>query len=398
MMHDGSLETVCWLLTGNEGYGVQETTVEFAAAMNRFDVDTPAVALTDGPITQRLDDQDHATHILDVDPPRSLDGNRVEKTLGFVDNRLRTRHAKGPLQDVLTDIRPDVLLVQNRTLVSTAGQAANQAGCKPVWRMADMGANYPLELNTRYLENLCRRYKILPIGNSRHTSLALSGTDVPPHVYLGVDEATFQPDTVVPIPRAELSIPPDAIIVGIVARLHPTKGQRELVEAIGQLETDQAVHLVILGGPPDGSYAWTLRERARDLGIEDRVHLVGRVEDPERYYATCDVIVNARVDPEPFGRTVVEAMMMETPVLAHAPGGPGEVIVDGRTGWLVYAPTPNALMHGLQRAIRDEARWDEMGQRARAYALERFHLDNQVDQFLDIIHGSIHGTWGFEAP
>lgn len=397
-MKNANIDKVCWLLTGNEGYGVQETTVEFSTAMNRLGVQTPVVALTQGPITQRLEMLEHDTRILDVPPPGALDGSRLKKTMGFVNNRLQARRAKDPIREALGGIDPDVLLVQSRTLVPTAGQAATEAGCKPVWRMADMGANYPLDLNARYLERLCRRFDILPIGNSRHTSLALSGTNVPPHVYLGVDEAAFEPSNVIPVPCDELGIPPNAIVVGIVGRLHPTKGQRDLVEAIARLETSREVHLVVVGGPLDGAYAEGLRKRADELGVGERVHTVGRVEDPQRYYATCDVVVNARVDPEPFGRTVIEAMMMQTPVLAHALGGPGEVIVDGRTGWLVYAPSPEALAHGLNRAIHDEDRWDEMGKRARSYALERFSLENQVDQFLDIIEGSLEGAWGFQAP
>lgn len=389
-----TVDDVCWLLTGNEGYGVQETTLDFSSTMNDLGVQTPILSLTPGPITERLEALEHETHIVNVPPPQGLDGSKAGRILGFVGNRLRARRARGPLEEALEDLDPDAVLVQNRTLVPTAGHVTQRTGCQCVWRMADMGDQYPLDLNARYLNRLCRRFEVLPIGNSRHTSLSLSPSTVPPHVYLGVDPDDYDPEDTQPIPRETLGIPQESIVVGLVGRLHPTKGQRRLVEALHRLPED--VHALLVGGPLEGDYAEALRERARQLEMTDRVHLAGQVDDPRPYYATSDLVANARVDPEPFGRTIVEAMMMQTPVLAHAAGGPGETIVDGRTGWLVYSPTPEALAHGLGRALSDEHAWTHMGMRARRYALDRFRLENQVQQFLDIVNGFVNDAWHYD--
>jgi glycosyltransferase involved in cell wall biosynthesis len=144
-------------------------------------------------------------------------------------------------------------------------------------------------------------------------------------------------------------------------------------------------HLLLLGGPADGEFAGELRSLATQLGIASRLHLLGNVPDPERYYGAIDIAINAYLGAESFGLSVVEAMMMGKPVLVHALGGPAETVIDGVTGWHVHEPTVEGFRQGLLRAFGDREKWPGMGAAARERALEHFTLSRQAQQYVKIV-------------
>jgi glycosyltransferase involved in cell wall biosynthesis len=83
------------------------------------------------------------------------------------------------------------------------------------------------------------------------------------------------------------------------------------------------------------------------LGVGDRVRLVGDCADMQAALKLADVALNVSTTPEGFGRTVIEAQAMGTPLVASAHGGAAETVQHGRTGFLV-APGDAA---GLARML-----------------------------------------------
>jgi glycosyltransferase involved in cell wall biosynthesis len=290
----------------------------------------------------------------------------------------------------------DLIHVRWPQLVGLAGAAARRAGIRAVWQMPNaVGSTMPLDLNRRYLRWLCRRYDVLPIANSRYTATTLAGRrSVPPHAHLGIDPAEFDPARHSAAPRADLGVPEDAVLLAVLARLQPSKGQAELVEALSLLgEQGTGVHLMIVGGsyPRAIGFGDQLAELARSRSVDRRVHFVGRVEEPQPHLLAADVVVSSTLGAEPFGLSVIEAMMMGRPVLAHALGGPGETVADGRTGWLVGSAAPTELARGIARALGDRPRWGEMGAAARRHALEHFSVAAAVERYLSVIRE--RGDW-----
>jgi len=101
-----------------------------------------------------------------------------------------------------------------------------------------------------------------------------------------------------------------------------------------------------------------------------------------------DVVVHASVRPEPFGRVILEGMLLGKPVVATAAGGVPELIDDGRTGFLVPPGDAAALADRLRGVLSAPADRDAVGRRARAWAQRHFSLARQVEEMSEIYEGA----------
>lgn len=191
--------------------------------------------------------------------------------------------------------------------------------------------------------------------------------------------------------RSDLSISKDAWVVGIVGRLQPWKGQHRVIRAVAQLRADgiDAVGLVVGGSAFALSlpYAAELASLARDLGVAGSVVFTGQVPDARPYYALMDVVVNAS-DDEPFGISVVEAMVADRPVVAFGSGGPAEIIEDGKSGVLTSSDRLVSALAGIH-ADRELATRIASAGRERARSV--FGAEPAAASFARAIRAAAHG-------
>jgi glycosyltransferase involved in cell wall biosynthesis len=105
-----------------------------------------------------------------------------------------------------------------------------------------------------------------------------------------------------------------------------------LLTAFRAILSERPAKLILIG---DGESRESIRTIASDLGVLDHVVLTGFQENPFPYLAKADVFVLSSFF-EGFGNVIVEAMALGVPVVASdCPSGPGEIIIDGETGFLV---------------------------------------------------------------
>ena len=198
-----------------------------------------------------------------------------------------------------------------------------------------------------------------------------------------VDVQHWDASCVEAVERDRLGVPAEAPLLVLAARITGSKGQHLAIEALAEMEGEP--HLMLLGNADDPLYNNELRTLASRLNVSEQVHWIGRVNDVERYVAAADVLLNTRVDPEPYGLTVVEAMSMARPVVAHSLGGPAETVVDEETGWLYGEPTVAALSAALARAMRDRPRWHEMGNAGRRRTEERYSFEAAAKRYRKVL-------------
>jgi glycosyltransferase involved in cell wall biosynthesis len=180
--------------------------------------------------------------------------------------------------------------------------------------------------------------------------------------------------------RSELGLPSRTPIVGTAAILRTEKALEVLIEA--QLEVIRRVpeaHLVIAG---EGGREPALRARAVELGIADRVHLIGRRFDVDALLRSFDVGAMSS-DWEGMPLFVFECMAARTPLVATEVGGLPEVVDSGRTGLLVQHRDPSALADAIVGLLSDPDRRERLANAA-AQHLDEFTIDAVSHRFAEL--------------
>ncbi|MGJ4892569.1 glycosyltransferase [Bradyrhizobium sp. HKCCYLRH3099] len=159
----------------------------------------------------------------------------------------------------------------------------------------------------------------------------------------------------VPVSRQELRQRlglPTAPLVGVFSRLAQWKGQHVLIEALARLP---GVHAIIVGDALFGeqAYAAELKRQVAALGLGDRVHFLGHRGDVPMLMQAVDAMVHPSIDPEPFGRTLVEAMLAGVPVIATDAGAAPDILEHGRAGMLVPPGDVGALAEALDHVLAE---------------------------------------------
>jgi len=157
----------------------------------------------------------------------------------------------------------------------------------------------------------------------------------------------FAPDLAAAVPAA-VPLPPGAPMVLALGRLHRNKAFDILVRALPLLP---GVHAVIAGEGPERA---ALIKLARELGVQDRLHLLGWRTDQAALLARCDLLA-CPSRHEPLGNVVIEAFSAARPVVAADAAGPVELIVPGRDGLLVPREDPDALAAAIATVLADPA-------------------------------------------
>lgn len=147
-------------------------------------------------------------------------------------------------------------------------------------------------------------------------------------IHRGVDPQRFNP-SFRPAPdwlatwRSSLGAKPEASIITLIGRLTRLKGHEPFLALIKALEK-RGVHGVVVGGEHPGRRRYA--ESIRDAAIGMPVSFTGHRSDVREIMAASDLVVSLSTQPESFGRTVLEALSLGTPVAGYDHGGVGEIL------------------------------------------------------------------------
>jgi glycosyltransferase involved in cell wall biosynthesis len=212
-------------------------------------------------------------------------------------------------------------------------------------------------------------------------------------VYNVVDVDYFAPGAGEPTwlaARAELAPPaPKAISFGLVATYARWKGHGLFIDAAGRLKAahpNQAFRFYVVGSPiysTAGSQVsgQELQLAANEAGISECFGLVPFQGDVARVYRSLNVVVHASIQPEPFGRAIVEAMACARPVIVSRAGGAVELFLHGENAWGV-PPCDAAALSEAMGTLLEPAKRTQLGDAARAHAVAHFSRTRLAPQLL----------------
>ena len=157
----------------------------------------------------------------------------------------------------------------------------------------------------------------------------------------------------------------------------------EIIKVLAERHPDIRVVGAMFGeaSPAAPQIEVAVRQRVHGLGLADRIRFMGFRFPFEPWLTGSDLLVVPAVD-EPFGRTLIEAMMLGVPVVAAASGGNLEAIEDGRNGFLVAADEVTAFLPPLWRLLSDPALHERIAEQARSDALASFSSEAHLSQIL----------------
>lgn len=209
-------------------------------------------------------------------------------------------------------------------------------------------------------------------------------------VYDALDEAAFAPHRDAAAMRAELGITNGAPCIGVIGNIQEWKGQAVLVEAMARIvEEVPKAHAFIVGGVHRAGTAYNerLTQRIQELRLNGALSATGFRRDVADVINALDVVVHTSVRPEPFGRVILEGMLLGKPVVASAAGGVPELIRDGETGFLTPPGDAARLAERLIPLLRDATLRLRIGEQARTWAREHFSLQRHVATMSTIYEG-----------
>ena len=181
--------------------------------------------------------------------------------------------------------------------------------------------------------------------------------------------------------REELGLQPSTMIISNIGRLSPEKGQRQFLLAAQELtKVFRDVHFVLVGHGEDES---SLRGLVSSCDLSACVSLVGYRDDMVSVYDSTDLVVQSS-STEGMPNVILEALLMETPVVATDVGGTSEVLDGGSYGRLVEANSLPQLCRGIAEFLETPDHLQDMARRGRQSVIERFNNEDRVEVLTQI--------------
>jgi len=355
------------------------------------DWDLQLVAGGDGPLLARAQSLGVTCHLEPFPPELARWGDSSARSAtGSVPGSIITRGIKlgsavlgyrRRLRDLIRRVDPDLVHSNGLKFHALTGLA----GCgdaRLVWFMHDyLGSR---RLLSRVLPWLARSVDLVwansqSVADDIHKRLPSTPVEV---LHCGIDLEAFAPGpSEADWLEAQCELAGDrspALRIGLVATYARWKGQDVFLQAAAELlrrKPSQPVRFYIIGGPiyeSTGSQ-FTRDELTRlavELGVAEWVRFVPFQREIARVCRSLDVVVHASRHPEPFGRTILEAMACGRAVIAAEAGGAAEIFAADQAACGVPPGDACALSQAMEALVEDAELRSSLGHKARVRAIE----------------------------
>jgi glycosyltransferase involved in cell wall biosynthesis len=192
----------------------------------------------------------------------------------------------------------------------------------------------------------------------------------------GVDTDLFTPDSVNEA-RRRLDLPLGDVLIGTVGHLRAEKNQERLLRAFVRLRLDRPARLVLVGGGPLREH---LGQLARELGIADRLHFPGMIQQPVNWYRAMNVFALSS-DTEQMPIALLEAMAAGLPAAATAVGDVASMVCPGNRPYVTPLSDEDAFAHSLQELAADARLQAEIGAANRQHCVRQFSVTRVISAY-----------------
>lgn len=304
---------------------------------------------------------------------------------GIINRLITIRKAKKELQKIILKNNID-LVYSNTTSVLAGAFAASKCRVKHIWHVHEI-IESPGWFK-QILGKIMRQYahKVVVVSEAVKLSwLAVIPENKIVVVHNGIDYNPYL--QALPSIQESLGFPEDALIIGMVGRVHFWKGQDYFIEIAGLLHA-QFPHLrfIMVGDAfPGYEYLYAqLDNQMQQLQLQDVVKQLGFRNDIPSLMQSIDLFLLPSQLPDPFPTVILEAMASGKPVIATQMGGALEMIESGITG--DFMPADNAAEAANKIANwLDKEKLNTAGRAARQRVLEKFSKEAWENKLINTI-------------
>lgn len=179
-----------------------------------------------------------------------------------------------------------------------------------------------------------------------------------------------------------ITLEPNDVVVGILARLHPVKGHTVFLDAAAQVLKECPNTKFFIGGPGD-ELRPALEKRAKQLGISKNVFFLGMVSEPFSFFEYIDINVLASYS-ESFPYVILEGARMKKATVSSRVGGLEDLFVQGKNGYLYTPGNSEALADHLMTLLKNPEKRKQMGEALYTTARDHFSLKTMTETQLNI--------------
>ena len=174
-------------------------------------------------------------------------------------------------------------------------------------------------------------------------------------------------------------------VISVVGRITQLKDIETFIHAVALVKENRPdIKALIVGGvhKDKENYFESLKKVVKELGVENEVVFTGSQSNVAEIYALSSVVVSASKKPESFGRSVAEAIAMNTPVVATNHGGVKDIIIEGENGFFAEIGHADSLAEKIVKA--KDLTFDGNG-----YIKKNFSLPKIVAKTLEVYEKAI---------
>lgn len=302
------------------------------------------------------------------------------------------------IRRLIKNINPDTVFLNSSKAGFIGSFAAKKfRGLKTIYRIGGWAFNDPRpkwkNLLLTWLEKLSARWKDVIIVNNEHDLdqaqklkikpreelvLVYNGLDVYKIDFLPKEEARLK--LFEKISRVSGRVFQVKTIIGAIANLYATKGLDTLIRVAENFKNNDEVIFTIIGEGPERS---TLEALIKDMGLEKKIYLPGKIENASMLLNAFDLFVLPSLK-EGFPWALIEAMSAKLPVIATRVGAVPEIIEDGKNGFIVEPGRPDQIAEKIKFILADDRLRLELGIQAHQTVLFKFPLDKMVKQIEEL--------------
>jgi glycosyltransferase involved in cell wall biosynthesis len=274
---------------------------------------------------------------------RDFDAPRALKAARLAGNVVKGASAMLRLARLLRRGRFDLIYCNGTNADFAGGALARMTGVPALWHVRYTSLPGPVAGLHRRLSASAGVRRVVCVSGAAAALFAHCEAKVRV-IHNALDVGAFDAHQVKPSLRAELGLPPGAVVFGSHGRVLRRKGYVEMIRAaraaldrLSDADRGRVVFVVVGDTPEDfrPDHVAECRALAEELGLGSRFRMLGFRDDVRPLVADFDVAVVPSVYADPLPRAVIESMALGKPVIAFDVGGVVEMLEDGVTGELV---------------------------------------------------------------